>query len=124
MKGPQDSIPFHPYYTVKDMYGLGVFMLFYAFWVFFAPVALGDPRQLHPGQSALDAGAHRAGMVLPAVLRDSALDPDKLTGVLAMGASIAVLFILPWLDRSPVRSGAYRPAFKRFSGPWSSSARS
>ena len=40
--------------------------------------------------------------------------PDKLTGVLAMGASIAVLFILPWLDRSPVRSGAYRPAFKRF----------
>src|ERR1044071_6869624 len=48
MKGPQDSIPFHPYYTVKDMYGLGVFMLFYAFWVFFAPVALGDPDNFIP----------------------------------------------------------------------------
>jgi hypothetical protein len=58
MKGPQDQIPFHPYYTVKDMYGLGVFMLFYAFWVFFAPVALGDP-------------------VLLAVLRDPALDPGQ-----------------------------------------------
>jgi len=48
MKGPQDQIPFHPYYTVKDMYGLGVFMLFFAFWVFYAPVALGDPDNFIP----------------------------------------------------------------------------
>jgi ubiquinol-cytochrome c reductase cytochrome b subunit len=114
MKGPQDSIPFHPYYTVKDMYGLGVFMLFYAFWVFFAPVALGDPDNFIPA-NPLSTPEHIVPewYFLPfyAILRSI---PDKLTGVLAMGASIAVLFILPWLDRSPVRSGAYRPAFKRF----------
>ncbi|WP_395018672.1 cytochrome bc complex cytochrome b subunit [Dongia sp.] len=114
MKGPQDSIPFHPYYTVKDMYGLGIFMLFYAFWVFFAPVALGDPDNFIPA-NPLSTPEHIVPewYFLPfyAILRSI---PDKLTGVLAMGASIAVLFILPWLDRSPVRSGAYRPAFKRF----------
>jgi ubiquinol-cytochrome c reductase cytochrome b subunit len=114
MKGPQDQIPFHPYYTVKDMYGLGVFMLFFAFWVFFAPVALGDPDNFIPA-NPLSTPEHIVPewYFLPfyAILRSI---PDKLTGVLAMGASIAVLFILPWLDRSPVRSGAYRPAFKRF----------
>jgi quinol-cytochrome oxidoreductase complex cytochrome b subunit len=114
MKGPQDSIPFHPYYTVKDMYGLGVFMLFYVFWVFFAPVALGDPDNFIPA-NPLSTPEHIVPewYFLPfyAILRSI---PDKLTGVLAMGASIAVLFVLPWLDRSPVRSGAYRPAFKRF----------
>ena len=76
-KGPQDTIPFHPYYTVKDMFGLGIFMMFYAFWVFWAPNALGDPVNYELGQPALDAGAHRAGMVLPAVLRDPALDPGQ-----------------------------------------------
>ncbi|GAB2174641.1 cytochrome b [Dongia sp. agr-C8] len=114
MKGPQDSIPFHPYYTVKDMYGLGVFMLFYAFWVFYAPMALGDPDNFIPA-NPLSTPQHIVPewYFLPfyAILRSI---PDKLTGVLAMGASIAVLFVLPWLDRSPVRSGAYRPAFKRF----------
>src|SRR3954470_11911148 len=114
MKGPQDQIPFHPYYTVKDMYGLGVFMLFFAFWVFFAPVALGDPDNFIPA-NPLSTPEHIVPewYFLPfyAILRSI---PDKLLGVLAMGASIAVLFVLPWLDRSPVRSGAYRPAFKRF----------
>jgi ubiquinol-cytochrome c reductase cytochrome b subunit len=114
MKGKQDSIPFHPYYTVKDMYGLGVFMLFFAFWVFFAPVALGDPDNFIPA-NPLSTPEHIVPewYFLPfyAILRSI---PDKLSGVLAMGASIAVLFVLPWLDRSPVRSGAYRPAFKRF----------
>jgi ubiquinol-cytochrome c reductase cytochrome b subunit len=114
MKGPQDSIPFHPYYTVKDMYGLGVFMLFFAFWVFYAPVALGDPDNFIPANPlSTPPEIVPEWYFLPfyAILRSI---PDKLSGVLAMGASIAVLFVLPWLDRSPVRSGAYRPAFKRF----------
>jgi ubiquinol-cytochrome c reductase cytochrome b subunit len=114
MKGPQDSIPFHPYYTVKDAYGLGVFMLFYAFWVFYAPVALGDPDNFIPA-NPLSTPEHIVPewYFLPfyAILRSI---PDKLFGVLAMGASIIVLLFLPWLDRSPVRSGAFRPAFKRF----------
>jgi ubiquinol-cytochrome c reductase cytochrome b subunit len=114
MKGPQDSIPFHPYYTVKDLYGLGVFMLFYAFWVFYAPVALGDPDNFIPANPlSTPPEIVPEWYFLPfyAILRSI---PNKLVGVCAMFASILVLFVLPWLDRSPVRSGAFRPAFKRF----------
>jgi ubiquinol-cytochrome c reductase cytochrome b subunit len=114
MKGPQDSIPFHPYYTVKDLYGLGAFMIFFAFWVFYAPVALGDPDNFIPANPlSTPAEIVPEWYFLPyyAILRSI---PNKLAGVLAMFSSILVLFILPWLDRSPVRSGAFRPAFKRF----------
>jgi ubiquinol-cytochrome c reductase cytochrome b subunit len=114
MKGPQDQIPFHPYYTVKDMYGLGVFMLFFAFWVFYAPVALGDPDNFIPANPlSTPPEIVPEWYFLPyyAILRSI---PNKLVGVCAMFASLLVLFILPWLDRSPVRSGAFRPAFKRF----------
>ncbi len=114
MKGRQDSIPFHPYYTVKDMYGLGVFMLFYAFWVFYAPVALGDPDNFIPANPlSTPPEIVPEWYFLPyyAILRSI---PNKLIGVCAMFSSLLVLFILPWLDRSPVRSGAFRPAFKRF----------
>ena len=113
-KGQQDVIPFHPYYTVKDLFGMGVFFIFFAFWVFYAPTSLGDPDNFIPA-NPLSTPEHIVPewYFLPfyAILRSI---PDKLFGVLAMFASIAVLFILPWLDRSPVRSGAYRPAFKRF----------
>ena len=113
-KGPQDTIPFHPYYTVKDMFGLGVFMLFYAFWVFWAPNALGDPVNYVPA-NPLSTPEHIVPewYYLPfyAILRSI---PDKLFGVIAMGASILTLFVLPWLDRSPVRSGTFRPVFKWF----------
>lgn len=113
-KGPQDSIPFHPYYTVKDLFGLGVFMIFFAYWVFYAPVTLGDPDNFIPA-NPLSTPQHIVPewYFLPfyAILRSI---PDKLFGVIAMFASILVLFVLPWLDRSPVRSGTYRPAFKWF----------
>ncbi len=113
-KGPQDTIPFHPYYTVKDMFGLGIFMMFYAFWVFWAPNALGDPVNYELA-NPLSTPEHIVPewYYLPfyAILRSI---PDKLTGVIAMGASILVLFFLPWLDRSPVRAGTYRPVFKWF----------
>jgi len=114
MKGQQDSIPFHPYYTVKDLYGLGVFMLFYAFWVFYAPVALGDPDNFVPAnplQTPPEIVPEWYFLPFYAILRSI---PNKLVGVIAMFSSILVLFVLPWLDRSPVRSGAFRPAFKRF----------
>ena len=96
------------------MFGLGVFMMFYAFWVFWAPNALGDPDNYIPA-NPLSTPEHIVPewYFLPfyAILRSI---PDKLTGVIAMGASILILFVLPWLDRSPVRSGTYRPAFKWF----------
>jgi ubiquinol-cytochrome c reductase cytochrome b subunit len=113
-KGPQDSIPFHPYYTVKDLFGLGVFMIFYSYWVFYAPVTLGDPVNFVPA-NPLSTPEHIVPewYFLPfyAILRSI---PDKLLGVIAMFASILVLLVLPWLDRSPVRSGRYRPVFKWF----------
>ena len=112
-QGPQDTVPFHPYYTMKDGFGVMVFLIIYAGVTFFARL-LGPSRQLHPGQPAGDARAHRAGMVLPAVLRDPARGADKLGGVLAMFGAIAVLFVLPWLDTSRVRSATFRPIYKWF----------
>ena len=96
------------------MFGLGVFMMFYAFWVFWAPNALGDPVNYELA-NPLSTPEHIVPewYYLPfyAILRSI---PDKLFGVIAMGASIIVLFFLPWLDRSPVRAGTYRPVFKWF----------
>ena len=72
VKESRDTVPFHPYYTMKDFFAVVVFCIPFAWFVFFAPDILGAPRQLHHGQPAGDAAAHRAGMVLPAVLRDPA----------------------------------------------------
>src|SRR5690349_7525384 len=108
-KGPQDSIPFHPYYTIKDLYGLGVFLIFYAFFVFYAPNELGDPENYVPA-NPLVTPPHIVPewYFLPfyAILRAI---PDKLGGVIAMFASIVVFFFLPWIDRSKVRSSTFRP---------------
>src|ERR1051326_8819704 len=112
MKGPQDSIPFHPYYTVKDFFGLGVFLIFYAGLVFFAPNLFGEPDNYIPANPlATPPEIVPAWYFLPyyAILRSI---PNKLLGVVAMFSSILVLFILPWLDRSPVRSATFRPVYK------------
>ena len=131
-KGDQDVIPFHPYYTVKDMFGLGVFLIIFALFIFFAPNYMGHPDNYIPANS-LSTPAHIVPewYFLPfyAILRAV---PDnfiggwttewlgfiiveaKLAGVLAMFGAIAVLFVLPWLDRSPVRSSRFRPMYKWF----------
>ncbi|MDM7947419.1 cytochrome b [Oceanibaculum nanhaiense] len=113
-KGPQDTIPFHPYYTVKDFFGLCVFFLLFAGFVFFAPNYMGHPDNYIPA-NPLVTPAHIVPewYFLPfyAILRAV---PDKLGGVLLMFAAIAVLFVLPWLDRSPVRSAKFRPLYKQF----------
>jgi ubiquinol-cytochrome c reductase cytochrome b subunit len=112
--GPQDKIPFHPYYTVKDAFGVGVFLLIFSGFLFFAPNYMGHPDNYIPA-NPLVTPAHIVPewYFLPfyAILRSI---PDKLLGVLAMFASIGVLFILPWLDRSPVRSARFRPVYKWF----------
>jgi ubiquinol-cytochrome c reductase cytochrome b subunit len=113
-KGPQDKVPFHPYYTIKDLFGLGVFLIIFAGVVFFAPNYLGHSDNYIPA-NPLQTPAHIVPewYFLPfyAILRAI---PDKLMGVVAMFGSIVVLAALPWLDRSPVRSGAFRPWFKLF----------
>jgi len=113
---PVDGIPFHPYYTVKDLFGVGVFMFIFAFVVFYWPSVGGkflEPPNFIPAD-ALKTPEHIAPVwyFAPhyAILRAV---PDKFMGVLAMGAAIFVLFLLPWIDRNPTRSIRYRStAFK------------
>ena len=120
-KGPQDRIPFHPYYTAKDAFGLGVFLIIYCGFIFFAPNFFGEPDNYIPA-NPLSTPTHIVPewYLLPfyAILRAITFDiwflEAKLLGVLAMFASIAVLFLLPWLDRSPVRSAKFRPVYKQF----------
>ena len=114
VKGPQDTVPFHPYYTAKDGFALSVFLLLYMGLVFFAPDYLGEPDNYNPA-NPLVTPSHIVPewYLLPfyAILRSI---PDKLMGVIAMFSAIFVLFFLPWLDTSRVRSGRFRPLFKIF----------
>ncbi|PXA99714.1 cytochrome b [Nostoc sp. 3335mG] len=118
VKGEQDTVPFHPYYTAKDGFGLAVFLFILAALVFFFPDALGHPDN-YVAANPLSTPAH----IVPewyfwpfyAILRAFTSDfiiPAKLWGVLAMFGSILLLFFLPWLDKSPVRSGNYRPMYR------------
>ena len=121
VKGPQDTIPFTPYYTIKDMFGLGVFMLIYLGFVFFAPNFFGEPDN-YIKANPLVTPPHIVPewYFLPfyAILRAITFDiwfiPAKLIGVVAMFGSILILLVLPWLDRSPVRSARFRPLYKQF----------
>jgi ubiquinol-cytochrome c reductase cytochrome b subunit len=108
---PLDGIAFHPYYTVKDIVGVVVFLFVFCFVVFFFPEMGGYFLEKPNFEEAnpLKTPAHIAPVwyFTPyyAILRAV---PDKLMGVIAMGAAIAVLFVLPWLDRSPVKSMRYK----------------
>jgi ubiquinol-cytochrome c reductase cytochrome b/c1 subunit len=114
VKSGQDTVPFHPYYTMKDTFAIGVFLLFFAFWLFFQPNYLGHAINYEPA-NPLVTPTHIVPewYYLPfyAILRAI---PNKLMGVIAMFGSILILFALPWLDTSRVRSGSYRPIFKGF----------
>jgi ubiquinol-cytochrome c reductase cytochrome b subunit len=119
VKSEKDTLPFHPFYTAKDGWFAGLFLTLYCAVLFFAPNALGHADNYIPA-NPLATPAH----IVPewyfwpfyAILRAFTVDfilPAKLWGVLAMFASILLLFFLPWLDKSPVRSARYRPLFKR-----------
>jgi ubiquinol-cytochrome c reductase cytochrome b subunit len=112
VKGPQDTLPFHPYYTVKDSVGTCVYLLVFACLVFFAPNYLGHPDNYIPANPlSTPAEIVPEWYFLPfyAILRSV---PNKLGGVLLMFGSIAILFVLPWLDTSPVRSARFRPIYR------------
>lgn len=108
---PLDGIPFHPYYTVKDIVGVVVFLFVFCFVVFFFPEMGGFflEKPNFEQANAFKTPEHIAPVwyftPFYAILRAV---PDKLMGVVAMGASIALLFVLPWLDRSSVRSMRYK----------------
>jgi len=114
VKAGADTLPFHPFYTMKDSFALVLFGLLFAWFVFFDPDAMGHPDN-YIQANALETPEHIVPewyLLVPyAILRAI---PWKLGGVLAMFGSILVLFFLPWLDRSPVRSARYRPLYRFF----------
>jgi quinol-cytochrome oxidoreductase complex cytochrome b subunit len=119
VKGPQDEIPFHPYYTVKDMFGLGVLMIILLGFVFYAPNYFSHPdNYIQANPLVTPAHIVPEWYFLPfyAILRavpDIWFIEAKLAGVIFMFASLVVLFALPWLDTSKVRSATFRPIYKQ-----------
>lgn len=108
---PLDGIAMHPYYTVKDLLGVVVFLMVFSFVVFFYPEMNGyflEKDNFVPANS-MKTPPHIAPVwyftPFYAILRAV---PDKLLGVAAMGGAIAMLFVVPWLDRSPVKSIRYK----------------
>ncbi|MBV5263388.1 cytochrome b [Pinisolibacter aquiterrae] len=114
LKSEQDSVAFTPYATVKDAFGMVVFLIFFSWFLFYSPNYMGHPDNYIPANPMVTP-AHIVPewYFLPfyAILRSI---PDKLGGVLAMFGAIAVLFVLPWLDTSKVKSATYRPLYKQF----------
>ena len=121
VKSSRDTLPFHPYYTMKDLFGIVVFLIPFAWIVFFAPDILGHtdnyvmanplvtPPEIVPEWYFLPFYAILRSIDFSLLFIDS-----KLLGVIFFGASILILFFVPWLDRSRVRSGTFRPLFKPF----------
>jgi len=110
----KDTVAFTPYATIKDTVGLAVFLILFAWFVFYIPNYLGHSDNYIPANPQVTP-THIVPewYYLPfyAILRAI---PNKLGGVMALGASIVVLAFLPWLDTSRVRSGRYRPLFRFF----------
>ena len=121
VKQKTDTVAFTPYATVKDAFAMVVFMLLFAYFVFYIPNYMGHPDN-YIEADALKTPAHIVPewYFLPfyAILRAITFNigpiDSKLGGVLAMFGAIAVLFVVPWLDTSKVRSAVYRPWFKLF----------
>ena len=113
VKTPQDTIPFHPYYTIKDSVGICVFFIVLALLVFFAPNFFASPDNYIPAnplQTPAEIVPEWYFLPFYAILRSV---PNKLGGVMMMFGAIAVLFVLPWLDTSPVRSARFRPIYRQ-----------
>ena len=108
---PLDGIPFHPYYTVKDIFGLAMFLLLFAFIVFFAPEFGGwflEHDNFVPANPLVTPEHIKPVWYFTPFYAMLRAIPDKLFGVLVMGGAVMILFALPWLDRSPVKSYRYR----------------
>jgi ubiquinol-cytochrome c reductase cytochrome b subunit len=114
VKSKQDTVAFHPYYTIKDFFGLTLFLLLFVWLVFYIPNYLGHPDNYIPA-NPLQTPAHIVPewYFLPfyAILRSI---PNKLLGVVAMFGSIAIFVFVPWLDTSRVRSATFRPIYRQF----------
>jgi ubiquinol-cytochrome c reductase cytochrome b subunit len=113
-KPSKDTVPFHPYIVIKDLFALLIFLILFAFFVFYSPNLLGHPdNYIEANPMVTPNHIVPEWYLLPfyAILRSV---PDKLFGVIAMFASVFVLVILPWLDTSKVKSAIFRPLYKQF----------
>jgi len=121
VKSESDTVPFYPHYIAKDGWAVGAFLFIYCAVLFFAPNALGHPDNYIPA-NPMSTPAHIVPewYLLPFYTILRAIDfnvlfiDSKLGGVIAMGGSMLMLLILPWLDTSKVRAGTFRPLFKWF----------
>jgi len=112
VKGPQDTVPFHPYYTVKDLFYLVLFTVLFAVFVFEAPNMLGHSDNYIPANPLVtpkDIVPEWYFLPFYAMLRSI---PQKLVGVIVLFGSMLTLVFIPWLDTSKVRSSRFRPIFK------------
>ncbi len=109
----KDNIPFHPYFTIKDLFGVGVFLIVFCSFVFFSPEFFIEPDNniaADPMQTPVHIVPEWYFLPFYAILRSI---PDALGGVIAMFMSILIFAALPWLDRSTVPGGAlYRPGYR------------
>ncbi len=108
---PLDGIPFHPYYTVKDLFGVGVFLIICAFIIFFEPTVGGyflEPDNSIPANNLVTPAAIKPVWYFSPFYAILRMIPSKGWGVLALLASIVLLFLVPWLDRGKVKSIRYR----------------
>jgi ubiquinol-cytochrome c reductase cytochrome b subunit len=113
-KPSKDTVPFHPYIVIKDGFALLMFMIVFAFFVFYAPNILGHAdNYIEANPLVTPAHIVPEWYLLPfyAILRSV---PDKLLGVVAMLSAILILAVLPWLDTSKIRSAVFRPLYKQF----------
>ena len=114
VKSKQDVVPFTPHATMKDAFSLTLFLILFAWFIFYMPNYLGHPdNYIEANPLVTPAHIVPEWYLLPfyAILRAI---PSKLGGVIAMFSAIAVLFFVPWLDTSRVRSAKYRPLYKQF----------
>jgi len=112
VRGKSDTVPFHPYYTVKDSFAVSVFLILFAVFVFYMPTVLMDVSNSIPANPlSTPPQIVPEWYLLPyyAILRAI---PNKLMGVIALAGAIGCIFALPWLDTSKVRSMRYRPQAK------------
>ena len=108
---PVDGIPFHPYYTVKDIFGVAMFLILFAFILFFWPEAGGlflEHDNFIPANPLVTPEHIKPVWYFTPYYAILKAVPDKLMGVILMGLSVVILFFLPWLDRSPVKSIRYK----------------
>ena len=114
VKSEKDTLPFHPYFTIKDAFALVCFLIFYCWFIFYIPNYLGDADnyiQANPLKTPVHIVPEWYYLPFYAILRSI---PSKLGGVCAMFGAIILFAFLPWLDTSKIRSAVYRPLYRIF----------